>query len=160
EVDLEESPEIVVRTLIASAAMARLKPSLQFVFRKAVECLLVAAILEASLFAQTNSCAEPARTYQVQQYRINAVRIDTPLSWIFGSVAQRSQNLLSALPIKKGDLFDEKRANEGFKRIEEDLPELKVNPYSRLAFRFGRPTLQNCDSRVKTLDIVYRIYSF
>ena len=106
-------------------------------------------------------CTESPRTYEAANYRVNDVRIDTPLDWLFRSVDRKLDAILSdpSMPIKKGALFRKVDEDEGFIKVKQSFPELAVGPMDRIAVRLAKPTLQNCDPQAKTLDVVYRVYT-
>jgi len=129
--------------------------------RIAFLCLFV-MLSPVLLRAQGNACHESPTTYEQEGYKVNAIRLDTPLNWLFGSVSVESRKLLESpdMPLKKGDPYTTSAANAGFALLRENLNELHAVLPFRFAFRFGRQHLQNCSAKDKTLDVVYRIYSF
>jgi len=108
-----------------------------------------------------NQCTESPKTYEEANYRVGDVRIDTPLDWLFRSVDRKLNAILSdpSMPIKKGALFRKIDEDEGFIKVKQSFPELAVGPMDRIAVRLAKPTLQNCDTQAKTLDVVYRVYT-
>ncbi len=112
--------------------------------------------------AQTNQCKRPRAEYE--GFLVREIRIDAPLDWLFGSVNQKLKELTDdpRLPLKKGQPFKLAGFNDSFIRINGRFPELSVSPFTRLAFRVAKPSLENCDehSNPKTVDVVYHVYSF
>jgi hypothetical protein len=108
-----------------------------------------------------NQCTKSAKAYEEEQYRVNDVRIDAPLKWLFRSVDRELNAIISdpSMPIRKGALFRKIDEDEGFIKVHQSFPELTVGPNERIAVRISRPTLQNCDPQAKTLDVVYRVYT-
>ena len=106
-------------------------------------------------------CSKSPKDYEEEQYRVNDVRIDAPLNWLFHSVDQKLEAIISdpSMPIKKGGLFRKIDEDDGFIKVRQGFPELAVGPIERIAVRISRPTLQNCDEQAKTLDVVYRVYT-
>lgn len=131
---------------------------------RAVVRLVALLLLSSVVTAQRrpdNACTETKEVYE-RDYRVNEVRIDLPLGWLFSAIGQQRQTLLASpdMPIKKGDPYREDNAYAGFKLVRERLPELRPFPPFRFAIRFGHPQLQNCNKSTQTLDVVYRIYAF
>lgn len=128
-------------------------------------CAAVALALSSSVNSQTENskkCTEAARWYEENNYKVRDVRIDSPLAWLLGSVDKKLDAILDdpSMPIKKGSAFRKRDQDEGFLRVKEKFPELTVSKTNRIAFRLARPTLENCDKRNATVDVVYRVYTF
>lgn len=128
-------------------------------------CLFFIPLSTAPAMAQDTdeaACKKDPAFYEAQGYRVRSVRIDTPLGWLFSSVARVTKNIISAddMPIKSGHTFQKHTYDAGHLFVEKHLPELNVARGGRIAARFSAPSLANCDpnSTPKKLDVVYRVY--
>lgn len=111
--------------------------------------------------AQTNppgKCVRPPEEYN--GYTVRAVRLDTPLGWLFPSVTQQLDTLLAdpGMPFKKDQPFDKTKFFDGFIFLSKQFPALQVTPRSRVAIRLAAPRLANCDENQRTLEAVYSVY--
>lgn len=131
--------------------------------RRGATALLSLLLLSSLTHAQAEEgrgCGEEPFYYQQKEYRVRRVQIDTPLGWLFGSVKEEVNKILSdpKMPVKAGKLFDLLVYSKGITFINDKFPDLEVIPRVRFATSINYPILRDCDSRTKTLDVVYRIY--
>ena len=129
--------------------------------RKVIVCLLLLLALSHTLAAQTappGKCQRDPADYN--GYTVRAVRLDAPLGWLFPSVTQQLNTLLSdpGLPLKQGDPFDKGKYFASFEFLRQQFPALQVNPLNRVAVRLAAPRLANCDEQQRTLETVYSVY--
>lgn len=111
--------------------------------------------------AKESKCREDPKTYEERRYTVRRVRIDTPLSWLFGSVNDAVDGILSdaEMPIKAGQTFRKQPYDDGFIFVDKKFPQLQVNLGTRLITNAAYPGLSDCDDQTKQLDVVYRVYS-
>jgi hypothetical protein len=123
--------------------------------------ILSLTVLAPAQSTTSHKCTESPKYYESNNYQVHDVNIDSPLGWLFGSVEEKLKAILSdpSMPIKKGAAFRKADEDEGFIKVKESFPELIVSPIDRIAVRVSKPTLQNCDTQTKTLDVVYRVYT-
>lgn len=125
----------------------------------------VLMFLSLPAHAQSGSdhrCSESPGFYERENYIVHEVRIEAPLDWLLGSVSQKLRNILSdaSMPIRKGNVFRKADSDAGFIKLTDNFPELTVSPIDRVAVRLAAPGLENCDKKARTLDVVYRVYTF
>src|SRR5207237_865360 len=111
-------------------------------------CLLALSPLSSLASAQNNragKCTEALERYE--GYTVREVRIDSPLGWLFGSVDQQLTEILSdpSLPIQQGRAFHRADLTDSFIKVKDSFPELQVSPFTRIAVRIARLSIENCD---------------
>src|SRR5205823_3578452 len=93
--------------------------------------------------------------------KVRRIRIDAPLAWL-GPVQRELVRIAAGLPLNDRSLegrFNADAFNAGLRHLENELPDLHVNRFARVAVRFGWAGVENCDPPQKLLDVVYHIYA-
>ena len=135
---------------------------ISFDYRLILQLVLVFFLMGAPAFAETGKCERDPSFYEKENYSIKAVRVDTPLGWLFGSVEEEIQAVLESpdMPIKKGDAFHKDAFNRSFEVLVRQFPELTVSRFDRIRVRISKPGLADCDSTSRSLTVVYHVYTF
>jgi hypothetical protein len=108
---------------------------------------------------QAGTCTQQPAAYN--GYTIQKVSVDVPLNWLFGSVRKRIKDILAAPQMpQQNKAFLQSDYEEGFIYLQSNFNELSVSPTVRVAFKLAWPRLQNCDDQKRTLEIVYKVYTF
>ena len=111
--------------------------------------------------AQVGPCEHPPAFYEINGYHIEKVQVDIPLRRLFGSVKGRLEDILANPQMPQArQPFSQASLEAGFVYLQSNFNELSVNPTVRGAFRISWPTLQKCDDSGKTLEVVYKVYTF
>ena len=115
----------------------------------------------AVLCAAPGPCLSAPGQYQRDAFKVRQIRIDAPLAWL-GPVHKELARLAARLPLKEPSLegrFNVDAFNAGLRSLENELPDLRVDRFARVAVRFGWAGLENCDHETKLLDVVYHVYT-
>jgi hypothetical protein len=120
--------------------------------------------------AAANACRDP-QWYQDNHYWLQRIRIETPLQFL-GPVARAVGDLKSLLPLRErvrgsdGRLredgtFTVGAMNAGIPVLRDHFNPLRVSPAARVAARIiAPPHVENCDDARRSVDVVYRVYTF
>lgn len=126
-----------------------------------VLCLLMLGFRTQAQDNDEAQCKLDPTEYQQKHYVVRSVRIDTPLSWLFGSVKNTVDDIVldPEMPIKKGTPFLKVQYDAGHNFVARKLQELSAPVNARFSGRVVWLSLANCDTTSHELDVVYRAYS-
>src|SRR5262245_34463121 len=130
----------------------------------AIKILVIGSFLLINLeiVGQTGKCNLSPKDYEDAGYQIKDIRVDTPLGWLFGSVGEQIQEVLTDpnMPVKENTPFKKDPYNASYLFLRGRFPELTVSKTERIKVRISKPSLADCDDQAKALSVVYRVYTF